>query len=807
MYLIVALLFMCCSSFVNAQTEGMLRGQVVEESGQAVGFTNVAVLEATTEKVVTGAIADMDGVFQIKTPAKGTYKLKVNGLGYLTFISPVFEVNSPGFSKDFGRLQVKPDTKTLSEVEVVTLRPTVTTEPDKMVVSVENTAMAEGNTAYDVLTKSPGVWVDQDGNIQLNGKGGVQVMLNGRRSYLSGKELQSLLQSMSAENLKNLELITNPSARYDAEGASGIININLKKGQDSGMNGSVYAGYQYNSLSTYTSGAEISHKKGKFNSFGSVNLNSRKRYRDMEMDRVFLGKDGSATEFDQTGYEQNERVDPSLRIGTDYDLNDRHSVGVMANLYYNSNSMSFDTESYLRNGKTQFIDAKNRNEGTYANGTFNLHYVGKLDTTGTTLSADLDYVHIGSEDEASFYNMYFTPPATTPDSVELLRNDNPTKYDIFSAKVDFTKKLGKKTSLELGAKASHVKSDNELRFYEVQDEREMFDTKRSNHFVYTEDIYAAYVSLNATLSDTWSLQAGLRAEQTESSGNSLTKKVKTDRSYLDFFPTLFVQQKVSDNYQIGYKYSRRINRPYYENLNPFIFYLDPYTYAQGNPLLKPQYINSFEMTHTLKQTYNLVLGYAVTQDYIGEIPEQDPETNTTVFQQRNINDLKSATATLVAPVKVSEKWEISNNVTGMYQEYTNITKDQQVIVKDQLSLIANTNHTLLLPKGIRLEAGANYQSAVVYGLYNVEPQWWLDAGLKRSFMDDKLSLALNVSDIFKSRVLKVDTELNGNINAIEQYQGQRGVRLNLRYRFSKGTKFEARKRNTNLDELNRTGGN
>lgn len=805
MYLIFALLFSCCS-FSFAQAVATLSGQVTEPNGQPVGFANVAVLEASSAKVVTGAIADMDGKFLIKTPAAGTYKLRVNGLGYLELLTPTFTVDSPGFSQDFGQLQVQADVKTLSEVQVQTLRPTITTEPDKMVVSVENTAMAEGNTAYDVLAKSPGVWVDQDGNLQLNGKGGVQVMLNGRRSYLSGKELQNLLQNMPAENLKNLELITNPSSRYDAEGASGIININLKKNQDSGMSGSVYAGYQYNSRSTYTSGAEVSHKKGNWNSFGSINLNRRMRYRDMEMDRVFMSESGTA-KFDQTGSELNERLEPSLRLGTEYDLNERHSIGGVGSLTMNRTDMAFRTASYLRNGDNLYIDALNQANEEHANGTFNLHYLGKLDTTGTTLSADLDYVHIGNTDEASFTNKFFTlPVASNPDSVELLRNENPTRYDIVSAKVDFATTLNPKLKLELGAKASHVKSDNELRFYEVQDERETFDSKRSNHFIYKETIYAAYTSLSATLSDTWSLQAGLRAEQTFSLGNSLTKKEKTNRDNLNLFPTLFVQQKVSDNYQIGYKYSRRISRPYYQNLNPFIFYLDPYTYAQGNPQLKPQYINSFELTQTFKQAYTLVLGYTLTKDLIGEVPEQDPVNNTTIFQQRNIEDAKSATATLVAPIKVSGKWEISNNLTGMYQEFTTVTQIATV-VNEQFSLIANSNHTVLLPKGFRLEAGANYQSAVAFSVYKVEPQWWLDAGLKRTFLDDKLSLALNVSDVFKSRIMRAATDLNGNRNAIEQYWGQRGVRLNIRYRFSKGAKFETRKRSTNLDELNRAGGN
>lgn len=809
-YVYLAFLFFLCSSHTFAQSAGMLTGTVLDDKEQPVGFVNVAVLEAASAKVITGAIADMDGNFQIMTPAKGTYLLKLSGLGYVELQTPTFEVTGPGFSKDFGKLQVKPDVKTLKEVQVQAMRPTVTTEPDKMVVSVEGTAMASGSTAYEVLSKSPGVWIDQDGNIQLNGKAGVQIMINGKRSYLSGKELQTLLQGMTAENIKDLEIITNPSAKYEAEGASGIININLKKAVAMGMSGSVYAGYQYNNLSTYTSGAELSHKSGKWNSFGSLDLANRQRYRDMEMRRIFLNKDGSTSNFDQTGREENERFEPSLRIGTDYDINDRHSIGVMANIIASNSDNRFLTDSYLNDvntGESLFIDATNQADGEYRNGTFNLHYLGKLDTVGTTLSADLDYVHITSDDNFKFINRTEFLNSNTPTEQELLLSENPTGYDIYSAKADFTKPLNKKTKLELGAKASHVKSDNELRFYETTDGRKTLDPNRSNHFVYKENILAAYANLNATLGEKWTLQAGLRAEQTFAKGESLDKaEGKIDRDYLDLFPSVFLQQKLSDNYQIGYKYSRRINRPHYQALNPFIFYLDPYTWAQGNPQLKPQYTNSFEMTHTLKQTYNLILGYAETKNFIAEIPNQNPEDNTTVFQQQNVRDMKSARATLVAPIKVSNNWDISNNVIVMYQEFTNFNNGKMV-VNDQVTAIAQTTNNILLPKNIRLELGGNYQGAAVYGLYRVEPQWWVDAGLKRSFLDDRLTLSMNVTDIFKSRMMKVDTELNGNVNAIDQYWGNRSFRINLRYRFSKGSEFESKKRNVNLEELNRTGGN
>ncbi|WP_299700690.1 outer membrane beta-barrel family protein [uncultured Pontibacter sp.] len=805
-YLFALTLITTLTTNALAQSVGMLAGTVIDEKGEALGFVNVAVLSASSDAVVTGAIAEMDGTFRIKTPTKGSYKLKVSGLGYLPVVTEVFDVSGTDFSRNFGKLQLQPDVKTLKEVTVQAMRPTITNDAEKMVVSVEGTALATGSTAYEVLEKSPGVWIDQDGNISLNGKPGVQVMINGKQSFLNGKQLQNLLQGMAAENLKDLEIITNPSARYDAEGSSGIININLKKNEAFGMNGNVYAGYQYNRLSTYTSGFDLSHKQGKWNTTVGVDLSRRMSFRDMDMERIFNDPAGKSF-FDQEGYEERERLNSSLRIGTDYDINDRHSVGFMSNMFYSANEGIFNTASNLRRpmaADSRFIDATNEHESTYRNGTFNLHYNGKLDTLGTTLTADLDYARITDETDFVFKNDQFFLSDGKLASQEHLTSYNPAGYDILSAKVDFGKKIGQHGKLELGAKGSHVVSDNELLFYEVTDGRKTLDPKRTNHFIYTENILAGYVNYSTKINDTWKIVTGLRAEQTFSEGDLISLEDPTERSYLNFFPSVFLQQKVSDNYEVSYKYSRRINRPFYGQLNPFIFYLDPYTWSQGNPELKPQYTNSFEVTQTLKQRYNLMMGYAVTSDFIGEVPVYNSEDNTTVFSQRNVSNYKNVYGTLVAPVQLSGKWEMSNTATLAYQRYTQEVKTEN-IVNDQVFVMLQSNQNIQLPKDIRLELNAGFHGPGVYGLYEIKSQWWLDAGVKKTFMDDRLTLSVNATDIFKTRMLKVRTEMDGNLNSIVQYQGNQSIRINLRYNFAKGKSFEAKKRNINLEEINRTG--
>ena len=800
----LGVIFLSFAQLGFAQTESSISGQLQDEKGVGISYANIALLKASDSSLVTGSVTDEAGSFKIKSPSEGSFLLRVSAIGFKNYETATFNLSQAENSKHFGKIVLEEDVQQLDEVKVLSLRPTIVNEVDKMVVSVEGTALAAGSSAFDILAKAPGVWIDQDGNIQLNGKGGVKIMLDGRPTYLSTRELQSMLEGMSAENIKNLEIITNPSARYDAEGASGIINITLKKNELMGMNGSVYAGYEHRTLSGYSFGGNINVKKGKWSSFANLDMAKRPWVRTSTMVREF-NEPGASTRFDQSGREEVIRYTPSLRLGTDFDVNEKHSLGIMANLSYHDAEHDFRTDSYLKNGAPEnslFIDADNYTAYQFSNGTFNLHYVGKLDTAGTTLSADLDYVRLNNKGNADFYNNFYTIEGKELVDQEILKSDNPTYYDIYSAKVDFSKKISDFGKLELGLKASYVKSDNKLNFYSVEDGTKVRDDKRSNHFIYTEYIYAAYANFNAKLSDRWNVQAGLRAEQTVAEGESVTLDQTTPRDYTNLFPSIFVQQKVSDNYQISYNYSRRIDRPRYDNLNPFIFYLDPYTWATGNPYLRAQFTNSFEIKQTLKNNYNLILGYAITEDFITEIPEQNNADKTTIFSQRNVDDFENISATLVAPVQVTPKWGMNNNLVFAYQKFTTVL-DEKPLENNETFFMAQTTNNFQLPKDVKFELSAAYQGPLAHGLYKIESQWWIDAGVKKSFMDKKLDVSLNVTDIFKTRQVVGSANFDGNINFFDQYFSAQSFRVNVRYMFNKGEKFEMKNRNTSLEELNR----
>ncbi|GAA4298422.1 outer membrane beta-barrel protein [Nibribacter koreensis] len=787
----------------NAQTAGFLTGHVVDHKGEAMSYGTITVLKASDASLVTGAAVEVTGDFKMKCPAPGTYFLRVSAMGYATTDLPAFEVTNSSFGKDFGKITLQQDAKALKEVVVQSLRPTVDVQADKMVVSVENTAMAVGNTAYDVLSKSPGVWIDQDGNIQLNGKAGVQVMIDGKLTFLNGKQLQTMLQGMPAENLKNLEIIANPSAKFDAEGTSGIINLNLKKNTMTGLNGSVYGGYQYNTKHGYNGGGNVNLKQDKWSSFITADVAERPRKRTFTMDRVFKQPEGEDTRLFMQGGEDGGQFSKSLRAGSDYDVTKNHSIGGTLNLALNNTNTGVNTNtSFGPNYSTTLT----HDDSKFHNLSGNLHYLGKLDSMGTTLSGDIDVVRISDKSFGDFLNKKFTTGNTTPTDQELLENTNPTSYQIYAAKVDFTHPLASiKGKLELGAKASYVQSDNKIDFYQVEDGTRTLDLGRTDHFIYDENIYAGYVNFSRSLGSKWTMQTGLRAEYTDSKGHSLPYAKVTPRTYLDFFPSVFLQQRVSENYQISYNYSRRINRPRYEHLNPFVFFIDDNTYAKGNPQLKPQYTHSIQVTQTFKKSYNLVMGYAHTKDAITEVPEPFPAENKLIFMQRNVQS-KTMNATLVMPLTVNQKWTINNNATLAYQEFTTFIKEEN-IQNSRLMFMAQSNSNILLPQNFKLEVTGGYQGAGVFNVYRTNPSWFVDLGLKRSFLKDQLDVTLNVTDLFKTRRMQGYSDVQGNTNTIDMYHYNQSVRLNLRYRFNKGEKFEMKRRNTNLDELNRAGGN
>jgi hypothetical protein len=787
---------------------GSITGRLSDEKGGPLPYATITLLKVSDSTLAATSLTNPEGSFSLKVPAAGNYFLRFTSIGFAEKRTDAFEISANDIAKDLGNITLAVMKKTLKEVTVQSIRPTIRQLADRMVVSIEGTALAAGNTAFDVLARAPGVFIDHEGNIQLNGRSGVTLMLDGKLTYLSARELRTLLQSMPAENLKNIEIITNPSAKYDAEGSSGILNINLKKNDRQGMNGSVYAGHTYNfKQHGYSAGGNINYKSGSWNSFLNLDFARRVGGREATFTRVFYATQ-KTTYFDQVATGNFSVVGPpSVRLGTDYSLNFRHSIGVMANYNTNYARQEFLTDTYIgsaANTPALYIDADNLSRNRWQSFTSNVHYVGKLDTSGTSLTADVDYAKIRNSGDSYFYNYFDTLASSKPVGRDFLYTNTPNGFDIYSAKVDYSHPFKKGSKFEMGAKASRVLSDNDSKFY-FNNNQLILDPKRTNHFNYRENIYAGYVNMSGDLSKQVTVQGGLRLESTQSLGNSLTTGQVTRRNYTNLFPSVFIQQKVNDNYGINYSYSRRLQRPNYGNLNPFRFYRDPYTYIEGNPYLRPQYAHSFSVTQTFRKTYNVTISYQLTKDVISELPMLDVEKTTTIYYTGNVDDGHNVGMTAIAPLKISKKWESQNTLIVSYNKFT-MTSNVGRLVNDQLFYMLQSNHTVQLPLDLRMELNLLYRGPAASGLYQMAPMHRVDVGLKKSFAKKKLEASINANDIFKGYRFRWTTDIAGNINEFDQYMRFRTLAFTLRYNFSKGIKVDSRRRNNSLEELNRAGG-
>lgn len=537
------LLFACMAlffSFAALAQQPTVSGKVVNEKGTPLNYANVSLINPKSRgAAAAGTFTDSLGRFTLTAPA-GTYLLQLTAIGFTKKETDSFSLKDDA-QHQVGTIVLTKEAVQLENVDVLSMRPTITQLADRMVINVQGTAMAAGNHAFSVLSKSPGVFVDPEGNIQLNGRGGVTVMIDGRLTYLSARDLRNLLESTPAENIKSIEIITNPSARYDAEGTSGIINIVFKKNVLQGVNGSVYASYSTNlKQHFYGGGTTINYKSGRWNTFLVSDFNRRGGGREATFTRVFRTPDRT-TYFDQVAIGNWHNIGPpSLRIGSDFTINDKHSVGFIGSYFTNTAHADFLSETYIGSAPkvpAQFVDADNYNSNTLKNAVLNLHYSGKLDTLGSTLSADFDIAGVRNTGDGHFYNR-FVQLANGQQTTDNLYTYTPNGFDIYSGKIDWSQALSKSSKLEWGGRVSRVVSDNDFRFY-FNNNGKVLDPQRTNHFYYTENIYAAYLNWSGSLSKKTTLQAGLRAEQTKSRGESFTTGDVNKRSYLDFFPSIF----------------------------------------------------------------------------------------------------------------------------------------------------------------------------------------------------------------------------------------------------------------------------
>jgi hypothetical protein len=776
-------------------------GAVTDEQKKPLDYATVALFNQADSSLVKSAITDAYGKFQFLQIKPGNYYVKSSLMGYSTSKSDLFKIDAKNLHITLQDLRLNSGSKDLSEVKITSAKPLFERKTDKLVMNVENSSLMTGSNALEVLQKAPGVTVDQNDNISMQGKQGVMIQIDGKQTYMSNADVSNLLRSMQSSQIESIELITNPSAKYEASGNSGIINIKTRKSKNGGTNGSVSGTLGYGQNLNENASLNLNHRSEKVNLFGNYNFGGTKRNQDMTIDRI-SGQDGAAkTYFAQSSTDLRKNDSHNFKAGMDIFLNKNNTLGVLFSGYANTSDDLMDNNTWIGRSFSLLdsaVLAKNVIHSNYQNYAYNLNYKSVLDTSGQEITADLDYSRYHSGDDANYVNRFIYANGMELKPTSFLRNQSPSRINIKAVKIDYTLPLSKTLKLETGIKSSSVETDNNFIAEELKGSDWKNDPLRSNQFIYDENVNAAYFNLRKQFKST-SVQLGLRAEQTNSKGNSITENKITKRSYLDFFPSVFVNQTLTKDQTIGVSYSRRIDRPSYDALNPFIYYLDQYTYNQGNPFLNPQYTHNFEANYTLKR-YSLSLNYSVVKDVITEVLLPNEEKK--ALFQTNANLAKNIVygANLNVPISIFKWWQTNNNLNLFHLKFSTPDLAGKPLNTSKSSFVIKSQHTFIINPDLNAELSARYESPLEYGTLSIGERHGIDIGMSKSLMDKKINIKLALSDVFNTQVTRLGSTYPGLSYKLHQKNETRVARITFSYKFGKNELKPARKRATGVEE-------
>lgn len=802
--LLVTALF--ASATIHAQS---ITGTVKDSENNNQSGSSVLLLNKQDSSVVKINATNKEGKYLFENISEGSYLIKVSHVGYSTSFSEPFNLKNSDLS--LKPVVLKKHSTQLGEVTVSAKRPLVELKADKMIVNVEGTINATGNDGIDLLRRSPGVMVDKDDKISMAGKNGVKVYIDGRPSPLSGTDLGNYLRSLQSSGIEKIELITNPSARYEAEGNAGIINIVLKKNKSFGTNGTVTAGYNIGKYAKYNGGFTLNHRSKKTNVYGSYNIGHGNNFGKLD-----LYREVEDSIFDQHSFSKRGFTNHNIKAGVDFFVNTKSTIGFVANSTLNKgddlSTGPMSIKSKVSNTIDKILYSDALSNGKNNNYTLNGNYKFQ-DSIGRELNVDLDYGRYDNNTHQLISNEYLKPQASIPLNSNKYTIDAPTIIDIYSIKTDYQHPF-RKGVLGYGFKLSWVNTDN---FFgkSNQGNSSNFVKETENNFVYNENINAGYVNYNKQYKG-FSLQAGLRVEHTNSKGHSNgttwvgNQGVPFDsvisKGYTDFFPSAAITLNKNPMKMWSFTYSRRIDRPTYSSLNPFELKLNDYTSQRGNTELSPQYTNSFGVSYTYKYKLNLTANYSHVKDMFSQI--FDVEGSKLIQTTKNLAKQDVISLNISYPYSY-KNFSLFSNLSTNYSMYkAHFGASNRNI---NLNVIAGqlfTQSTLRFAKTWTAELSTLYLSPFVWaGTIKGKSLGFVDAGLQKQIFKGKGTIKASASDIFKTMHFRGTSDFGGQYSKVVAGWEASQFKLNLTYRFGSNQIKNNRQRKSGLEaEKNRTGG-
>ena len=822
MKLFLTSLFAILCFIASAQNKiGHVSGSVTDDNQKPIEGATVSLLKSKDAALVKVAVTDKKGTYEFDKIAEGEYLLSITVAGFQKKNTPPFSITASKSSVAIDNVQMAPAAKSLGEVTVTGKRPLIENKIDRTVINVDAAPTNSGATAMEVLEKSPGISVDNDGNISLKGKQGVIVMMDGKPTYLSATDLAAVLRNMPASALDQIEIMTNPPAKYDASGNSGIINIKTKKSKNDGFNGSITGGgtmgfyNRGNSLLTPVRSSEslnMNYRKGKINLFGSLNYNYNENKSDLEITRKLYDSSGKPSiTSNQTTVFNGRNNNYTMKVGMDYYKNKKTVIGFVFNGFAFFGHPQNTTSQVLTNsdGSTHSVlESFSGSKLNFANYSGNINYKHTFDSIGTELTVDLDYIGYSNSTKSQLVTETYDAVGGPKTGTFQLNGDIPSYINIYSAKTDYTHPIDKTMRFDAGAKFSYVDNNNEVGYLHLSN-GEWVQDDRSNHFIYQENINAAYASINKKWSKL-SAQAGLRLENTISRGHQVTNDSTFTRNYTSLFPTVFLSYDANKNNNFTLSFGRRINRPNYQDLNPFIWFLDSLTYRIGNPYLLPQYAYNYELRHSYKNGLTTTVNYTITDDVISQLLKQDGLI--TYLTPDNVAKQVNIGIAVNAPVKPFKWWNMNlfgnvfnNHYTGVI--FNSIKNANDPINLQYTSFLLNVSNNFNFKKGWSAELSGWYRGKTIDQLTLSDPMYFMVVGGQKIVLKGNGTVRLNFRDPFAWQKFSGHTQYSYVDVNIKNRWNNRAVNISFTYRFGKSSVQQARRRTTGAtEEDSRTGG-
>lgn len=709
------------------------------------------------------------------------------------------------FSFCFAKAQEKKDSihkiveKQIEEINIKGKKKLIERKVDRLVFNVENSISATGGDALDALKVTPGLKFQSD-QISMIGKSGMSVMIDDRLMQLSGDDLINFLKTIKSDDIKSIEVITNPPAKYDAEGNSGIVNIKLKKAKKNSISGNLRTSYTQATYSLGSFGGGLNYQKDKLTITSNINYSNGS---------IAPYQEYTINYPNYTWFEKNNRrsFQNSLsgRIALDYQINTKKTMGLQYSGAFSKPIRKGTNTSYITNNNSvldSLIITPSRLEVERETHSLNFHSLTKIDTLGTQYSVDIDYFKFKSDLDNDFStNTYFPNNIPVPNRYISGNNLSNQNIDIFSAKVDYEMPL-KWLNLSFGGKVSFINNDSKVSYFDTINTNPVFDPSKSNIFNYKENTQALYVSGNKNLSKKWDLQLGMRLESTQTKGYSETLNQTNKNDYIKLFPTFYLTYKPNENTTWGFNYNRRIDRPTYGDLNPFRFYSTSYNYSEGNPFLQPFFTNNIDISHTYKNFYTSIYFNYMTNGF-DQITSVSPTSISQIVTPYNFYTQKTVGLMENYVFNKIKWWESNNQMTVSYSKTS--SKIEEIVPSiSSWAFTFNSNNAFTLNKAktIKAEINFTYMSPTIAGSYNVSNINYFDAGFKFSLLEKKLQIAINAMDIFRTNKSTYTQIFNSIKQKNYDYPDSQKLRLSIIWNFGKSIKVEKREQ-SNEEEKNR----